>query len=295
MPLERSVSSDPGNHRSMVSDRKLTGNAVITTEQRHHRGRLTLHCGRHYRAFSGEQFEGPIDLSVACASKCRCAPSLFTLRRNCSNNLRPLCLRLQILLRLQFVHLAEELLEQLAPFRADALFQLVHNFLGRKLAIKGICRIDIPPDDTREAHDALEICLRVFRAHDRKYLLAVVTPVLFKVGKKGGRQQLHRLAALEQHRAGAATERAAAPGVLRHPVGTPAVRRRQAYGELPPIFLMIDWISAAASFQARRNILAFGADVLFITVTHDTAKDQSMIFQLLNKSPRRQVQVADHS
>jgi hypothetical protein len=28
----------------------------------------------------------------------------------------------------------------------------------------------------------------------------VVTPVLFKVGKKGDRQRLHRLPALEQHR-----------------------------------------------------------------------------------------------
>jgi hypothetical protein len=34
----------------------------------------------------------------------------------------------------------------------------------------------------------LEIRLRVFFAQDRKYLLAVVTPVFFKVGKKGGRQ-----------------------------------------------------------------------------------------------------------
>src|SRR5262249_38800275 len=97
-------------------------------------------------------------------------------------------------------HVAEELLEQLATFRADALFQLVHYFLGRHRAIKGTCRLDIPPDDTRQAYDALEICLRVFRSKDRKYLLAVVTPVLFKVGKKGGRQRLHRLTALEQHR-----------------------------------------------------------------------------------------------
>ena len=37
-----------------------------------------------------------------------------------------LCLRLQLLLRLQFVHLAQELLEQFATLWADALLQLVH-------------------------------------------------------------------------------------------------------------------------------------------------------------------------
>jgi hypothetical protein len=36
-----------------------------------------------------------------------------------------------LLLRLQFVHLPDELLEQLATFRADALLQLVHNFIRR--------------------------------------------------------------------------------------------------------------------------------------------------------------------
>jgi len=28
--------------------------------------------------------------------------------------------------------------------------QDTHNFLGRERAIKGTCRIDIPPDDTRQ-------------------------------------------------------------------------------------------------------------------------------------------------
>jgi putative DNA primase/helicase len=56
------------------------------------------------------------------------------------------------------VHLAEEVLEQLATFRADALFQLVHYFLGRHRAIKAICRLYVPSDDTRQVHDALEIC-----------------------------------------------------------------------------------------------------------------------------------------
>jgi len=60
-----------------------------------------------------------------------------------------LCLRLQVLLHLQLVHLPEELLEQFATLRADALFQLIHNFFGREPAIKGTCRIDIPLDDTR--------------------------------------------------------------------------------------------------------------------------------------------------
>jgi hypothetical protein len=43
-----------------------------------------------------------------------------------------LCLRLQVLLHLQLVHLPEELLEQFATLRADALFQLIHNFFGRE-------------------------------------------------------------------------------------------------------------------------------------------------------------------
>jgi hypothetical protein len=54
-----------------------------------------------------------------------------------------LCLRLQVLLHLQLVHLPEELLEQFATLRADALFQLIHNFFGREPAIKGTCRIDL--------------------------------------------------------------------------------------------------------------------------------------------------------
>jgi hypothetical protein len=39
----------------------------------------------------------------------------------------PLCLRRQLLPHLQLVHLAEELLEQLATVRTDALFQLVRE------------------------------------------------------------------------------------------------------------------------------------------------------------------------
>ena len=65
----------------------------------------------------------------------------------------------------------------------------------------------------------------------------------------------------------------------------------------PPISsLMIDWTSAAASFQRHPpNILAFGADIVFITLTHDTAKYKSMISSIARRLPSRQVQVADHS
>jgi hypothetical protein len=50
---------------------------------------------------------------------------------------------------------------------------VIEATIARGLPHSIICRIYIPPDDTRQAHDALEICLRVFRAQDRKYLLAV--------------------------------------------------------------------------------------------------------------------------
>jgi hypothetical protein len=82
-------------------------------------------------------------------------------------------LRLQLLLHLQLVHLPEELLEQLASFRADALFQLVHNFLGRKRAIKGTCRIDIPPDDTRQA-------CRAKRSRERIYAMRSIRRSAFR-------------------------------------------------------------------------------------------------------------------
>ena len=38
-----------------------------------------------------------------------------------------------MLLRLQLVHPPEELLEQFAPFWADALLEPIHYFIGRKL------------------------------------------------------------------------------------------------------------------------------------------------------------------
>jgi hypothetical protein len=39
----------------------------------------------------------------------------------------------------------------IATVRADALFQLIHDLFGSICAIKVICRIDILPDDTRQA------------------------------------------------------------------------------------------------------------------------------------------------
>jgi hypothetical protein len=66
---------------------------------------------------SGEQFECPVDLSVP-------APPIAAAPVACSPS--------------------EELLEQLATLWANALLELVHG-LWRKRAIKGTCRIDIPP------------------------------------------------------------------------------------------------------------------------------------------------------
>ena len=49
-----------------------------------------------------------------------------------------LCLRLQLLLGLQLVHLPEELLEQLAPFRADALLcRIAHEDLNARMVRQG--------------------------------------------------------------------------------------------------------------------------------------------------------------
>jgi hypothetical protein len=60
--------------------------------------------------------------------------------RSAASNLRALstypCLRLQLLSRPQLVHLAEELLEQLATFRPNPLLELVHNFLWRHSPIE---------------------------------------------------------------------------------------------------------------------------------------------------------------
>jgi len=41
------------------------------------------------------------------------------------------------------------------------------------------------------------------------------------------------------------------PGEAKRKLVARTTRESHAYGELPPIFLMTDWISAAASFQAR--------------------------------------------
>ena len=69
-------------------------------------------------------------------------------------------LRLQLLLHLQLVHLPEELLEQLAPFRADALFQFVHDLVRRHNSIS-ILIIGFPSNNLRQRHRAAEICLRI--------------------------------------------------------------------------------------------------------------------------------------
>ena len=58
------------------------------------------------------------------------------------------------------------ILNTYGPSGPNTLFQLVHNFLGRKRPIKGTCRIDIPPDNPRQAQDALEIRLWVFFAQE---------------------------------------------------------------------------------------------------------------------------------
>jgi hypothetical protein len=47
-----------------------------------------------------------------------------------------LCLRLQVLLHLQLVHLPEELLEQLATFRSNALLQPIHDLFGRQGSVE---------------------------------------------------------------------------------------------------------------------------------------------------------------
>ena len=78
------------------------------------------------------------------------------------------------------------ILKHLRTFRADTLFQLVHNFLGRKRPIKGTRRIDIPPDNPRQAHDALEIRLWVFFAQEAP--------------DRCSHHYFHRAATLEQYR-----------------------------------------------------------------------------------------------
>jgi len=60
-----------------------------------------------------------------------------------------LCLRLQVLLHLQLVHLPEELLEQLATFRADALLKLIHDLFGRQGSVELTSHADLPSDDLR--------------------------------------------------------------------------------------------------------------------------------------------------
>jgi hypothetical protein len=47
------------------------------------------------------------------------------------------------------------------------------------------------------------------------------------------------------------TERQCSAATISTRLVARTTRESHAYGELPPIFLMIDWISAAASFQAR--------------------------------------------
>jgi len=73
-----------------------------------------------------------------------------------------LCLRLQVLLHLQLVYLAEELLEQLATFRAEALLEPIHYFIGRKAPIERSSLTHFPPDHLRQRHHTAEVRLRVF-------------------------------------------------------------------------------------------------------------------------------------
>jgi hypothetical protein len=72
-------------------------------------------------------------------------------------------LRLQVLLHLQLVHLPEELLEQLAPLRPDALLQLVHDFFRRHRATEtGSIGASLPTNDFRHRHHATKERLRIF-------------------------------------------------------------------------------------------------------------------------------------
>jgi hypothetical protein len=54
-----------------------------------------------------------------------------------------------VLLHLQLVHLPEELLEQLATFRADALLKLIHDLFGRQGSVELTSHADLPSDDLR--------------------------------------------------------------------------------------------------------------------------------------------------
>ena len=109
------------------------------------------------------------------------------------------CLRLQVLLRLQLVHLAEELLKQLATFRAGARLKLVHDLLRRHNTV-GLILGSLPLDRLRQRHRASEVSLWVLLSQHVENLLAVRSPMLFKISQEPHRQSLDDLAAMEQQR-----------------------------------------------------------------------------------------------
>jgi hypothetical protein len=89
-----------------------------------------------------------------------------------------------VLLRLKPLCFAQEVLEQSAPFRADALLELGESFLLRAWHVERFRLAKFDAVNLRQLDHALEIDLWKLFPHDLENLLAVVLPVLLQVAKE---------------------------------------------------------------------------------------------------------------